>query len=292
VSKKEEFQSGASIHVPTAAEADMLALMSENTALRNELNGAKIASDSEIKILQTALHAAIEAQRSLQAQSKKGLKSAGIKSSEEKYEATLQRAAAAEAQVQILSSKVKAMQDALDAASQDAGRLKPEHSSAIDAMQVEVKSAKASPAAVVQQTAVSDPHVSVLNAGPLASLEAREGLHVPSQQAVLKSGSTGIEKSEDKSAAASANSAGLHSQNSAFQGTSQLKRTVASVAKLAGQVKELRFANQANKYSPGQVFQNESSELRLLDGLAPFKKVRLNIIHKNTFMQVHMQLHL
>lgn len=292
VSKKEEFQSGSSIHVPTAAEADMLALMSENTALRNELNGAKIASDAEIKILQTALHAAIEAQRSLQAQSKKGLKSAGIKSSEEKYEATLQRAAAAEAQVQILSSKVKAMQDALDAASQDAGRLKPEHSSAIDAMQVKVKSAQASLAAVVQQTAVSDPHENVLKAGTLASLEAREGLHVPSQQAVLKSGSTWIEKSEDKSAAASANSAGLHSQNSAFQGTSQLKRTAASVAKLAGQLKELRFANQANKYSPDQVFQNESSEMRLLDGLAPFKKVRLNIIHKNTFMQVHTQLHL
>jgi hypothetical protein len=291
VRRKEEFQSGALIHVPTATEADMLALMSENSALRNELKDAKIASDAEIKTLQTALHAALEAQRSLQTQSKKGLKSAGIQSSEENYEATLQRAAAAEAQVQTLSSKVKLMQDALDAASQDAGRLGPEQISAVDALQVELKSANASAAVVEQQTAVSDPPVNAVTAAPLASLEAQKGFHAPSQQAFLKNGSAGIKKNEDESATASTSSAGLHSQDSAFQVAGRLKRTAASVAKLMGQVKELRnegrAVNQANMYSPDQGFLIESSELRRLDGLAPFKKVCLHIIHKNMHASTH-----
>ncbi len=281
-SKEEKNQSGALIHVPTAAEANMLALMSENSALRNELKDAKINSDAEIKTLQTALHAALEAQRSLQTQSEKGLKSAAIKSFEDEYKASLQRAAAAEAQVHILSSKVKIMQDALDAAD----RLRPEQSSAIDAFGVGMKSANASPAAVVQQkTAASHPQVSAINAGPLASREARKSLHAPSQQAVLRSGSTEIETGEDKSAAVSTNSAGLHSKDSAFQDTGRFRRTAASFAKLTGQMKELRnegrTANQAKMFSPDQVFQIESSEMKCLDGLVPFKKVCLNIIHKN-----------
>lgn len=282
VSRKEEHQSGALIHVPTAAEADVLALMRENAVLRKELKDAKVASDAEIKTLQTALHAALEAERSLQKKSEKGLKSAGIKSSEDKYEATLQRAVAAEEQVQMLSSKVKAMQDALNTTSQHAGRLGPDQSTAVDALQVEMKSANAIPAAVLEQTAVSDLLVNALHAGTLASLEEQQGFHAASQQALLKSGSTGIEKSEDDYAAAQTTSAGLQQvKDFAFQGASRLKRIAASVAKLKGRVQELHAAGRAaNQAHPDHVFQIESSEWRRLDGLAPFKKVCLNIINK------------